>query len=362
MSNIILTNHTCSPMTIISNTFLDYYLPSASSDALKVYLLLLRYANAGQSISLNELAHKLNQSEKTITTALEYWETLSLLHTTKDQDGLILSIQLLPVPLKTKDEISEDVKESSIVLSKPSKHSTIMIPEKKIISPSELEQNSSEQLSQLIYVAGVYIGKNLSSSDLNTLFYIYDTLKLSSDLIVFLIEHCVSLNKKSFRYIESVAIAWYEAGFTTVDEAKASIKTHNKNYYSIMKTFGLSGRNPGKVEIEYIDKWMETYGFSLPIILEACNRTLKSIQQPSFPYADRILSDWKKANAMTMEQITKLDNHYQEKKKEQPKSNSPVKNNQVQNQFHNFEQRSYNYQDLERRFIHKTNRIEKGES
>lgn len=352
-------------MTIISNIFLDEYLPFASGDALKVYLLLLRYADAGQSITLLELSTKLQLSEQELTLALTYWEDLSLLHTTKDQQGHILSMQLLPILQKKKEvenrQETEQKTEENTELKIAT--STITIPTKKTLTPIELEQNlESASLKQLIYVAEVYTGKTLSNSDLNTLFYIYDTLQFSSDLVEFLLEHCVSLNKKSFRYMETVAIAWYEEGFKTVEEAKSSIKLHNKNYYSIMKTFGLSGRNPGKVEIDYIDKWMKDYGFSLPIILEACNRTLKSIQQPSFPYADRILSDWKKSKAMTMEEITKLDTNYQGKKKEQPKPALPTKNTQSQNQFHNFEQRSYNYQDLERRFIQKTNQIEKGES
>lgn len=352
-------------MTIVSNIFLDEYLPFASGDAIKVYLLLLRYAGAGQSITLAELSTKLQLSEQELALSLTYWEELSLLHTTKDQQGQILSMQLLPILQKKKEEKKKQETDKKIEEKNETKTatSTITIPTKTTLTPIELDKKMEPApLKQLIYVAEVYTGKTLSSSDLNTLFYIYDTLQFSSDLIEFLLEHCVSLNKKSFRYMESVAIAWYEEGFKTVEEAKSSIKLHNKNYYSIMKTFGLSGRNPGKVEVDYIDKWMKTYGFSLPIILEACNRTLKSIQQPSFPYADRILSDWKKANAMTMEEITKLDTNYQGKKKEQPKTTLPTKNSQSQNQFHNFEQRSYNYQDLERRFIQKTNNIEKGES
>ena len=367
MSDIILTNHTCSSMTVISNLFLDTYLPKASGDAIKVYLLLLRYAGAGQSITLSILAKKLNRSEEEIKHALTYWEKMRLLHITMDQMQQILSMQLLPIPVEyrevtSKQSQSEEKIEKDTIkeFDLDTRQVNIKIPEKKTLTPKEIDANvSSDRLSQLIFVTETYLGKQLTPTDLNCLFYFHDNLGFSEELIEFLVEHCVSMNKKSFRYLETVAIAWYEAGIKTVKEAKASVKAHNKNYYSIMKTFGLSGRNPGKIEMEYIDKWLEQYHFPLPIILEACNRTLKAIQQPSFQYADRILTDWKQAGATSMEEITKLDSVHKASKKQNGVKSPirPATKASSNNKFHNFEQRTYDYQDLEQRFINKANGI-----
>lgn len=361
VSDIILTNHTCSSMTVISNLFLDHYLPEASGEAIKVYLLILRYAGAGQTITLFSLAKQLKRTEEEIHSALMYWEKMGLLHITVDRQQQILSMQLLPIPSEPPVHSEEktpplySMQESDVSMTSSVQISSKKIPTKKELPPIELDQGiSSHNLGQLIFVTETYIGKPLSHSDLNTLFYIHDTLGLSQELIEFLVEHCVSMNKKSLRYMETVAIAWYEEGIRTVKDAKASVKTHNKNYYSIMKTFGLSGRNPGNVEIDYIKKWLDTYGFPLPIILEACDRTLKAIQQPSFPYADKILTDWKKANAMSLEAINKLDSA----RKYTKKPSTVVK--PVNNKFHNFEQRTYDYKQLEQRFIQKTNGLKKG--
>lgn len=41
-------------------------------------------------------------------------------------------------------------------------------------------------------------------------------------------------------------------------------------------------------EIAYIRKWSEEYGFALEVILEACDRTMNAIHQPSFDYTDSI--------------------------------------------------------------------------
>ena len=356
MSDIILMNHTCSSMTVISNQFIDMYFPIAPSEAIKIYLLLLRYAGASQSITLDMLSKKANETEETVYSSLSYWEQCGLLHLTKDQGQRILSMQLLPLSQQPspspKPSLSQHQKEEST--SNTFSHS---LPEKHSVAPAQMEHHPSAQaLSQLVFVTETYFGRPLTHTDTNTLFYIYDSLKFSYELLEYLIEYCAEIDKKNLRYLEKVAIAWYESGITTVEQAKASTKNYNKTYNSIMKSFGLSGRNFGRVEMDFIDKWTNNYGFPLSIILEACDRTLKAIHQPSFQYADRILSDWHKSGAKTMEEITKLDSVHNSTKKQERKTTT-VQKTSAPNKFHNFEQRSYDYQALEQRFINKINGI-----
>lgn len=368
MSDIILTNHTCSSMTVISNLFLDTYLPTASGDAIKVYLLLLRYAGAGQSITLSILANKLNQKEDVIYQCLSYWEQKKLLNITKDQQQQILSMQLLPIPqtilldsVSHQDStpicrpISEVLEEST---KKQSEHfTTTKHPEKKSITPFELSQHPDyKSIDQIVFITEQYFGKHLTQTDNNTIFYIYDSLNFSDELLEYLIEYCASIDKRSLRYAEKVAIGWYEAGITTVEQAKNSTKTYSKTYNSIMKAFGISGRNLVNSELNYIDTWMNTYQFPLSIILEACDRTMKTIYKPDFKYTDSILHSWYQSGAKTMEEITKLDSLHKTAKKS-PTIQKSTKTIQTNNKFHNFEQRTYDYQSLEQRFINKTNGI-----
>lgn len=375
MSDIILTNHTCSSMTVISNLFLDTYLPKASGEAIKVYLLLLRYAGAGQSITLSILAKKLNQTEEAIRDALSYWEKMGLLHITLDQMQTILSMQLLPIPMGDSSKIEKKEEEKSplcrpisevIQATGKEKEENYFehkkLPEKKSITPYELDHYpKADSISQILFITERYFEKQLTVTDINTIFYIYDSLKFSDELLEYLIEYCTSIDKKSIRYAETVAIRWYEQGIKTVKQAKESTKNYNKIYNSIVKAFGISRRNLGSVEINYIDTWFKEYGFSLSIVLEACDRTLKTIYQPSFKYANKILMDWKEAGAMSMEEITKLDAARKSGKKQSSDrgranlAHKPATNNK----FHNFEQRTYNYQELEQKFINKANGIQK---
>ena len=157
------------------------------------------------------------------------------------------------------------------------------------------------------------------------------------------------------RYIETVAISWYEQGIDTIEKAKDAMVIYNKNYYAVMKAFGISNRNPGPAEASFIKKWLEEYCFDLSIILEACNRTLSAISQPSFPYADSILARWKKAQVHTLEDVKSLDSQYMTTRKSAARSAKEPQTTSTPNRFHNFEQRDYNYQDLEQQFIRKVN-------
>ena len=60
-----------------------------------------------------------------------------------------------------------------------------------------------------------------------------------------------------------------------------------------------------------IDKWFKDYGFTREIVLEACSRTITAIHSPSFQYADRILTEWKKAGVKSFEDIKAMDTRRQ---------------------------------------------------
>lgn len=223
-------------------------------------------------------------------------------------------------------------------------------------------------------MAETYIGRPFSTSELNSFCYINDQLHFSSDLMEYLIEYCVSRGKKSVRYIESVAINWYQQGITSVQEAKEQSTLYSQNVFPIMKAFGISNRDPGSAELDYIKKW-NSLGLGTDIIIEACSRTLLATHQASFPYANKILEDWKRLGVRSTSDIKHLDDKHRSSNAASPASASSAgyaqgqtrkgmtgtaarKNtsNTSANQFHNFEQRTYDYSDLESRLLDKTRR------
>ena len=217
-------------------------------------------------------------------------------------------------------------------------------------APSQSAKQSQEELKQILFITEQYLGKTLTRTEVDTIIYFYESLGFSTDLIEFLIEHCIDNGHKSIHYIQKVALAWYEANITTVDEAKDRTSVRNKTCYSILAAFGITGRSPAAVEQDYIRRWSEEYGFTLEMILEACNRTISAIHQPSFEYADTILKSWKEKNVRhpaDIEQADLLFRQEKEQKKARPVPAKPMTNNR----FNNFQGRSYDLDSLEQQLL-----------
>ncbi len=205
-----------------------------------------------------------------------------------------------------------------------------------------------------MFVAEQYLGKTLSSSDIDMITYFYDTLHMSAELIEYLIEYCVENGHKSMHYIRKVALSWNEQKITTVSEAKSSTVLYSKNCYSILNAYGIKGRAPAASEIAYIRRWNDEYGFSLDLILEACNRTMNAIHQPNFEYTDTILKNWLEKNVRHIKDIDVLDANYMKEKERRKKSAgkpAATAKSSKSNKFNNFSGRSYDMDSLERRLV-----------
>lgn len=383
MNSIHLHNNQTAS-TAIPNRFFDDYMPKANGEFVKVYLYLLRcISDSSIALSINGIADKLNHTETDVIRALRYWEQVKLLTLTYNGGNQITAITLCDyanlentIPAE-KSELPKDMDSSKQdkLLSAESAYSSIAsivpaaaakqpdselsnvplepsIPQKHIYSDIELLQfQQNDDISQILYVAQRYLGKTLNSTETNTILYFYDSLHFPADLIEYLIEYCVSKNHKNMHYIEKVALAWAEQEINTVEAAKSIAVFYNKTCFAIMKAFGLSNRNPGESELTYIKKWSKSYAFPLDIILEACDRTIQSIHQPSFEYADSILTKWKTSGIKSLQDIQALDQAHMQAKELRAEKTTPIPPRPSTNKFNNITPRSYLYDDLEKQLL-----------
>lgn len=356
MKKLTLTNYIQGTTTVLENEFIDHYMPTANGEYVKVYLLILRHlSDASGTLSISAMADLLDCTEKDVLRALKYWKKEGLLHY-DDPDE--------PTQLTNEEPVSDAVDSctnASVTQTAPApsahEETAPQASSDETNSVSNIQKYRSrkerKEFKELLFVAEQYLGKTLSSVDLDMITYFFDTLHMSAELIEYLIEYCVENGHKSMRYIQKVALSWSEQNITTVEAAKSSSLQYNKNCYSILNAYGIKGRAPASSEIAYIRKWNEEYGFTLDIILEACDRTMNAIHQPSFEYTDRILENWHKKQVRAFKDISALDAHYlkekeQKKKQKQTACSSPAPKT---NKFNNFDNRSYNMDDLERRLV-----------
>lgn len=323
--------------TLVSDQFLDNYMPAAKGEYVKVYLYLLRCLKADtRDLSISLIAEKFDDTEGDITRALKYWEKMRLLTLEYNDSKTLTGIRLMgePALLPASSASPMPVPESDPVSSGPGA---------PIVPLSEVEAK------QLLFVCEKYLGKTLTSSEISKILDFHDTLGFSPELIDYLIDYCVSMGHKNMPYINSVALAWHEKGFTTVKQAKEQTSVYNKAYFSILKAFGLSGRSPAKREILYMDKWMKEFGFSLELISEACSRTIEAIHGVSFQYADQILTNWKAKNITSTADLEVLDRQHQAERK-QNEASAPRKTG-ARNGFNDYPKHNYNIKELEKKLI-----------
>lgn len=395
MSLISLQNSSELEVTILSNRFIDNFMPRANGEFVKVYIYLLRAVSSSpSSFSLEHMADRLFCTERDIFRALKYWEGEKILSLTYTTDRQLSGITLLepfadaghmessassenifstagtsssPVSAQMAAGISQPValtgsapknvslsSSNSAVSGGTSSELSTSADYIRSLTPdhiSELKQN--EEVSQLLYIAEQYLAKTLTPTEMQKIFFFYDELHMSADLIEYLVEYCVSRGRKSMRYIETVALAWTRDGVTTVEMARDASSRFSKDYYTILKAMGISGRNPVENEISYIDTWRKTYGFDLELIQEACSRTVLSTGQPSFQYADKILSGWKKKNVHTLEDVRLLDAEHKKRQLEKAVSRKkqPAAQSQSNNRFNNFHQRDYDFTEYEKHLL-----------
>ena len=328
MTKLTLTNHVQTNTTVLENEFIDKHMAKANGEYVKVYLFLLRHLKGPGGIpTISQIADALDDTEKDVIRALNYWKNQGLL------DYEIRTESEVPAAVPSAGPSASDV--------------------------SDIERfRSRKEFREILHVTEQYLQKTLSHTEMDAITYFYESLGMSADLIEYLIEYCVENNHKSIHYIRKVALSWHEQNITTVAQAKCNTVFYNKNYYTVLNAYGIKGRAPASSEISFIKRWYEEYGFSSAVVIEAVNRTMDTIHQPSFDYTESILKRWFDKGIHNLEDIAAADSDYLKAKEQRAacRENAKAQKNtaagrKTNNKFNNFDSRSYDMDDLERRLL-----------
>ncbi len=356
MGRLTVYREDAAAFTAVSNQFIDSYMTDANDAQLKVYLYLLRILQAGRDTDISDMADRFNHTEKDIVRALKYWEKQALVALEYDTGKNLSAIRLLSPSGAAAGQPGETTAPAAAVppalpadiVPLPAAAEPVSpAPEKPSYSADDLKAfRSNEETEQLLFIVEQYIGKPLSVTEVRTVLFIYDRLQFSSDLIDYLVQYCVGKDKKSFRYIEKVALEWAGNHITTPLQAKEFACKYDKNVYTIMRALG-KGSDPTPKELTYINRWTKEWGFTLPVIEAACERTVLAVDKHRFAYADSILASWNRAHVHTPEDIHTADKAYRKSRPDQTQSRPSVLNNQ----FNQFPQRDYDFDALEKELL-----------
>jgi DnaD/phage-associated family protein len=308
--------------TPVSNIFIDKYMASARGDFVKVYLLGLKYCTSGElGVSSSIMASTLHLLETDVLNAWNYWNEAGV-------------IKMIPI-----DNMGNNSIQFLDINDGPAEN------DENINLLAELNKGTTKDMLQDIEKL---VGRPLSSKEMNTYISWQKEYNFPPELILLLIQYCVSKGKTDYRYIERIATAWYDSKISSIDEAQSFIKKREDKWVKIRKILTYLGAKDGEVmkpQEEMLDKWINTYKFPLEVIFKACDICFERINKAEFKYIDGILASWYKDGLKSVEDISKNDIKRAPVKRTtnyKPTSNST---------FNNFEQRSYNFDELEKRLL-----------
>lgn len=229
--------------TPVPNLFIEEYMPQATGTCIKVYLCLLRLQ--GQDFSVASLADMLDNAERDVVRALRYWKKQGLIAMTEDEAGEITELRLLDIAAVRRAEL-ERQREQHAVRAPEKPEPETAGPEKDaaagkkkekapaekrhFYAPSEVERLRSGEpaFGELIFTAEAYLGKTLSPTETELFAYCHRDLAMPCDLLEYLVEYCVGLDKKNLRYIEKVALSWHERGWLTKKAAREGLARYEE--------------------------------------------------------------------------------------------------------------------------------------
>ncbi len=264
--------------------FVDYCMKDANPTFIAVYIYGYRQCfSANPKCTVSEVASSLSILESDVIKAWKYWEDRGIVTLTYNNESNPTDFSVHFADLS-----SIVFNDESLINKKDER------PNYKM-SDIVLRKSEDKALSQMYEHAHIILDRTLSQNDTMTLYGFYDWLGLPVEVILMIIEHCVSLGKKSMRYIEAVALSWYDMGLCTKEKASAhlsAIEKSGKAKRRFKKLLNISSRDFSDTEYNFLIEWSENMGFSDDMIKLSYEKTVIRTGKPSFQYMHAILKSW----------------------------------------------------------------------
>ena len=284
----------------------DKYIKLAKEDFIKVLLVLL--AHAGENLSADDIAIVSGVERENVIDAISFWADKGVISISDD----VISPADIKQEPKTisnpKTEISLQTKEETVSELKLNDNIKIRTKEPARLSGFEISKriDTSDELKWIVSEAERMLGKFLTQSETAVIISMYDYASIPADVIVMIIDYCVSIEKTSLRYIEKTAYNWIDSGIDNHQKVEAhitSLITAQNNEKLIKKTFGIYDRNLTTKEKEFISVWIEKLNFSIEMIKIAYEMCVDNKGKLAFPYINKILLSWNEKGIKTPDDV-----------------------------------------------------------
>ena len=253
----------------------DTYMNEASADELRVLLYVYR---CGSPADTGRMARQLKITSEEAAQALRFWVEKGLF--TCRPAGSAAA----PARARAKK-----------VIETPIAYTAEEIAQKA---------GGSEELRFVLETVPTLIGRLLSPSECSALINLYDGAGLPADVILMVVEYCVSAGKPNLRYMEKMALGWAEEGITTHELAENKIRELEARHSfegQVRSITGVTGRALTPAEKQLVDRW-SGWALSPELVRLAYEICASRTGKLSFSYMNSILKAWHEKGCRTPEQ------------------------------------------------------------
>ncbi|SNS53493.1 DnaD and phage-associated domain-containing protein [Anaerovirgula multivorans] len=325
--------------TPIENIFIDVYMPIANGTFVKVYLLGYKYAcdgNIHKNVSNITLAKNLNIPLSDVLSAWDFWESKKIIRkiVSSEENEWDYTVDFLNL----KQLYIDNNYKSLQALNQEETESTSYSCSTKEL----LDANKIPEIKQMFIEINKIISRSLTPNEKMQILEWFHNYNIDPPLVIKAYSYCRhKKNIKNVNYVAGVIRNWYDLDITTIEQLQEYLEKQGERYglYDrIFKAMGFMYREPAEAEMKIMDKWVDTYQFSIEIILKACENCSKT-SNPNLNYIDGILTDWHTKGVKKLEDI----NQTVQKKKVSPAPSSP-KAPKIKTKFHLSESRISKYE------------------
>ncbi len=262
----------------------DNHIRLAGSVQLKVLLWLMRHSADEKNIE--DMSKDIGVSSPDCLDALTYWTEMGIL-----VKGSVI-VNDIPTVETIEAKTEAKTNETVIAEKKP-------LPQIEAVKPT-VEQivargDESEEIRFLFNEAQMRMGKTIGHDGQAVLLMMHDAYGLPVEVIVTIIEYCVSVGKTSTAYIAKIGKDWGEREIDTLekaDEMISELKTADKVWKDFSTRTGISTPRATSAQMKYLNCWIKEYQFNMDMIYLAYEESANNIQKISFPYMDKVLKNW----------------------------------------------------------------------
>lgn len=252
---------TPTPYFGVPTALVDEFLKDADEKKLKILLYILR--QSPRTVTVEDLCRISGASVSATELIVQYWKESGLL------DGAPTE-KTSPAPKR------EHVRADATEVAKAAE--------------------TDAALSFLLKRTQELMGHTLTRSESEALFSVYSWAGMPADVLLMLIQYCVSVGKGNMRYIEKLAYNWQDEGVTGYESAEkkiADLKAQDKAETRIRSITGIHNRNLTTSEKEHLRRWTAEWNMGWDLITVAFERTAENTGKVSFAYMNGILKKWR---------------------------------------------------------------------